>query len=87
VTVVRLVQLDILKKMQTQLSTPKPGMENRLLNGFNYFWNRLPSDFNSRDVFLLHEWMKMMKKSIGASEKESLTEEDVYQIAKKIFTP
>jgi hypothetical protein len=67
-------------------SLPVNTLNNRLLNGFNYFWDLKPSDIKTREqgmklVMVIHEWQKLFKNG------ERPTEIDLYEIAKKIFDP
>ena len=48
-------------------------MENRILKGFNYFWNRKPSEWRKIDTVWLHEWMKLLKNE-AAKKKETIEE-------------
>ncbi len=57
----------------------------RLLDGFNYFWNLKPSTFKQADILFLHAWQKMLKETIGKTETEPLSQDDMYLIAKNIF--
>ena len=59
---------------------------NRLLNGFNYFWAKTPKTWKPADVIFLHQWQKLLKESVGVPEAEPLKEQDMYEVAKKIFT-
>lgn len=56
-------------------------MDNsRIIKGFDYFWNKKPSNFNSKDVALLHVWMSLFKprmeeiRVLKTAEKEISTE-------------
>lgn len=57
---------------------------NRLLNGFNYFWDKKPSNFTDKDVLFLHQWMKLLKESINKAS-EPMDEVNMVEIARKIF--
>ena len=56
------------------------------MNGFNYFWNLKPSDIKTVEqgmklVTVLHAWQKLFKNG------EEPEEQDLYEVAKNIFTP
>ena len=69
-------------------------MESRIINGFDYFWNKKPSDFTDKDVLLLHHWMGLFKDRInflrncdGEKKIKEVPEtaDELYEVAKQIF--
>lgn len=58
----------------------------RLLDGFNYFWDKTPTTWKPADIIFLHSWQKLLKEAVDKKE-EPVEEDDMYEMAKKIFTP
>ncbi len=58
---------------------------SRLLDGFNYFWNKKPSQWKTIDTVWLHQWMKLLKSTTGKGEDEQLSEDDMETMVRELF--
>jgi hypothetical protein len=59
---------------------------NRLLNGFNYFWDKKPSNFTKQDVLFLHAWMGLLKSAAKKTLVDSpVVEQDMETMVREIF--
>lgn len=68
-------RLDIIKFMDN----------DRLLKGFNYFWDLKPSQVDKMTVIYLHKWLSLLKESVNKSEAEPVTETDINEFAINLF--
>ena len=54
---------------------------NRILKGYDYFYNRKPSKWVPMDTIWLHKWLEMVKPLLK-EEKEATVED-----AQRLFDP
>lgn len=55
--------------------------KERLLNGYEYFISRKPSQWMLSDTVWLHKWLEMLKNSAGGK----LSDENLQTTAEMIF--